>query len=101
MAKEQSLPLNPMKISGVCGRLLCCLGYENELYRTMKEKMPRVGQQVTTPLGPAKVVGVNLLKESVMVQLESEAAAEFSLSDITAEKKKGLRPGAKTTPDRG
>jgi cell fate regulator YaaT (PSP1 superfamily) len=98
MAKEQNLPLNPMKISGICGRLLCCLGYENELYRVMKERMPEMGQQVNTPLGFAKVVGINPLKESVTVQLESEATAEVPLSDITKEKKK--RPRSRTIPDR-
>jgi cell fate regulator YaaT (PSP1 superfamily) len=87
MAKEQNLPLNPMKISGICGRLLCCLGYESELYRTMKERMPEIGQQVRTPSGTAKVVGLNPLKESITVELESEATAEFPLSDITRERK--------------
>jgi len=83
MAKDQDLPLNPMKISGVCGRLMCCLGYENEQYRTMKEKMPRVGQQVSTAMGDATVVGNNPLKETVLVQLESEATVELPLSEVS------------------
>jgi len=86
MAKEQSLPLNPMKISGACGRLLCCLVYENEQYRRLKEKMPREGQRVSTPTGAATVVGTNALKETVLVELESEATVEFPLSEITIEK---------------
>jgi cell fate regulator YaaT (PSP1 superfamily) len=85
MAKEQNLPLNPMKISGVCGRLLCCLVYENEQYRTVKEKMPKEGQRVSTPMGAATVVGGNPLKETVQVELESQATAELPLSDITTE----------------
>src|SRR5450756_206268 len=51
MAKEQDLPLNPMKISGQCGRLLCCLGYENKAYCEMRQEMPRVGERVGIPQG--------------------------------------------------
>jgi cell fate regulator YaaT (PSP1 superfamily) len=83
MAKDQNMPLNPMKISGVCGRLMCCLGYENEQYRSMKEKMPRMGQQVSTAMGDATVVGNNLLKETVLVQLESDATVELPLSEVS------------------
>jgi len=83
MAKDQGLPLNPMKISGCCGRLMCCLSYENEQYRTMKEKMPRMGQQVSTAMGDATVVGNNPLKATVLVQLESEATVELPLSDVS------------------
>ena len=85
MAKEQSLPLNPMKISGACGRLLCCLVYESEQYREMKEKMPKDGQRVSTPMGEAKVVGSNPLKETVLVELESKATVELHLSEVTIE----------------
>ncbi|MFC1870919.1 stage 0 sporulation family protein [Chloroflexota bacterium] len=83
MAKEQNLPLNPMKISGACGRLLCCLTYENEQYVAMKEKLPREGQQLTTSMGVAGVIGVNPLKETVMVELESGAVVELSVSEVT------------------
>jgi len=83
MAKEQDLPLNPMKISGVCGRLMCCLAYEGEQYRIMKEKMPKVGQRVSTHMGEATVVGSNPLKETVLVELESEATVELPLSDVS------------------
>jgi cell fate regulator YaaT (PSP1 superfamily) len=82
MAKEQSLPLNPMKISGLCGRLLCCLAYENEQYRELKEKMPQEGQQVSTSMGKARVVGINPLKESVLVELESKVSVELPLGEI-------------------
>ena len=83
MAKDQSLPLNPMKISGICGRLLCCLVYENEQYRDMKEKLPKIGQRVSTPTGPASVVGTNPLKETVLVEVESGAVVELSLTEVT------------------
>jgi cell fate regulator YaaT (PSP1 superfamily) len=85
MAKEQDLPLNPMKISGVCGRLLCCLAYESEQYHAMKAKLPREGQKVKTPMGVATVVGGNPLKETVWVELESQARVELPLSKITVE----------------
>ena len=71
MAKEQDLPLNPMKISGICGRLMCCLGYESELYHAVREKLPKAGQPVATSMGGAKVVSCNPLKETVLVELES------------------------------
>ncbi len=83
MAKEQDLPLNPMKISGACGRLMCCLSYEGEQYKAMKEKMPKVGQRVSTKLGEAVVVSNNPLKESVNVRLDTEAMVELPLKDIS------------------
>jgi cell fate regulator YaaT (PSP1 superfamily) len=83
MAKEQNLPLNPMKISGLCGRLLCCLGYEFEQYRSVKEKMPKEGQRISTAMGMAKVVGGNLFKGTVLVEMESGARVEISLDEIS------------------
>ena len=83
MAKEQDLPLNPMKISGACGRLMCCLAYEGEQYRAMKEKMPKVGQRVSTRLGEATVVGNNPLKEMVLVELDTEARVELPLAEVS------------------
>ncbi len=83
MAKEQGLPLNPMKISGVCGRLLCCLAYESDQYREMQEKLPKEGKWVSTAMGRARVVGGNPLKETVLVELESQVSVELPLSEIT------------------
>jgi len=91
MAKEQDLPLNPMKISGVCGRLLCCLGYECEQYRVMKEKLPASGQRVSTPMGLATVVGGNPLRETVTVQLESQATVELPVEQVSIKKERPLR----------
>ncbi|MBM3119009.1 MAG: stage 0 sporulation family protein [Chloroflexi bacterium] len=82
MAKEQDLALNPMKTSGICGRLLCCLGYEYEQYRAMKEKLPALGQEVSTNLGKAKVVSCNPLKETVMIELDSGVNVELPLSQV-------------------
>jgi cell fate regulator YaaT (PSP1 superfamily) len=83
MAKEQDLPLNPMKISGACGRLMCCLSYEGDQYRAMKEKMPKNGQRVSTRMGEAVVVGNNPLKETVLVELETEARVELPLDEVS------------------
>ncbi|MBI2865578.1 MAG: stage 0 sporulation family protein [Chloroflexi bacterium] len=99
MAKEQDLPLNPMKISGVCGRLLCCLGYENDQYSEMKQKLPRVGEEVTTPVGNGKVSSVNVLKESVLVQLESQAMVEVPVAQLSRkEPVVGAAPSAQSAP---
>lgn len=87
MAKEQNITLNPMKTSGLCGRLLCCLGYEYEQYRSMKGKLPAMGQEVSTTLGKAKVISINPLKEAVSLELESGATVEMPMSKITWQKK--------------
>lgn len=85
MAKEQDLPLNPMKISGLCGRLLCCLAYENEQYCLLRERMPRLGEKVETPEGPGKVVASSLLKERVSVLLENETTLDLPLAEVRRE----------------
>jgi hypothetical protein len=83
MAKDQDLPLNPTKISGVCGRLLCCLSYEHEQYVSVKSRMPRKGTWVQTPDGPGEVVGGNVLRETVIVALASTGIQEeFSPTQI-------------------
>ena len=94
MAKEQNLPLNPMKISGVCGRLLCCLVYESEQYRTMKEELPEEGQRVSTAMGAATIVGNNPLKKTVLVELDSEVTVELPLSEIKIEGKPPDKQGS-------
>jgi cell fate regulator YaaT (PSP1 superfamily) len=86
MAKDQGLPLNPMKISGCCGRLMCCLGYECQQYRDMRKNLPREGQRVVTPSGAGRVVGVNPLLDSVTVQLdESQANVDLPASEVRLE----------------
>jgi cell fate regulator YaaT (PSP1 superfamily) len=83
MAKEQSLALNPMKISGICGKLLCCLAYENKDYAAMKKKMPQPKQEISTPWGKAKVISINLFKETITVQLsDSEVTKEIALDEL-------------------
>jgi cell fate regulator YaaT (PSP1 superfamily) len=84
MAKLQDLPLSPMDISGVCGRLLCCLAYESDQYASIKEDLPRVGKVIDTPQGQGKVVAVNVIKETVQVELESQIIAEVSRQELLA-----------------
>lgn len=67
MAKEQNLPLNPVKISGICNRLLCCLTYEYPTYRDIKKEMPRVGKKLTVDGKTYKVIQQNVLEETVTV----------------------------------
>ncbi|MFH1578490.1 MAG: stage 0 sporulation family protein [Candidatus Omnitrophota bacterium] len=70
MAKEEGLPLNPPKISGICGRLMCCLSYEYDTYKQLLRGLPRQGERVHTPQGKGKVVSVNIFKQTVLVDLE-------------------------------
>jgi len=70
MAKEQNMSLNPEKISGLCGRLMCCLAFEYEAYLEMKKGMPKCGKVIDTPEGKGKVVRHNIPKEEVIVVLE-------------------------------
>lgn len=94
MAKQQDLPLSPMEISGLCGRLLCCLGYENSYYTEAKARLPKIGESVPTSSGQGRVVGINALKETVNVQLESEAIIEVSAEELKA----GLRGSGNRQP---
>lgn len=69
MSKNQNLSLNPTKISGVCGRLMCCLKYENDLYTKLRDGIPDNGEKVGTPDGMGKVFDTNILEETVRVRL--------------------------------
>lgn len=85
MAKNQGLSLNPTKISGLCGRLMCCLSYENEYYSQACRKVPKVGSEVSTPEGKGKVVGLDMLKMQVKVKIEKQDAVtyrDYAVSDI-------------------
>jgi cell fate regulator YaaT (PSP1 superfamily) len=72
MAKDQGLPLNPSKISGVCGRLMCCLRYEAEAYKDFNKRAPKKGALIDTPRGGGKVVERDALRETVKLQFRSE-----------------------------
>jgi cell fate regulator YaaT (PSP1 superfamily) len=70
MAKQQDLPLNPAEISGVCGRLLCCLSYEDDYYAEARQHLPRINSTIDTPEGPGKVRQVHVLRNTVTVQVQ-------------------------------
>jgi cell fate regulator YaaT (PSP1 superfamily) len=82
MAKQQDLPLSPMEISGVCGRLLCCLAYENEAYTAAKARLPKQGEVIDTAHGRGRIVQVNVIKETVQVELESQVIVDVSYQDV-------------------
>ncbi len=83
MAKGQNLSLNPTKISGVCGRLMCCLRFEASAYEDAREEMPKPGETVLTPDGEGRVKDVNLNKKTVLVKLqESGYTREFPLEEV-------------------
>jgi cell fate regulator YaaT (PSP1 superfamily) len=82
MAKEQDLPLNPMKISGLCGRLLCCLGFENDYYCAQKRELPQVGSVVETDQGDGLVNDVNVLSGTVSVQLANGSTVQLQAAEV-------------------
>ncbi len=87
MAKEQNLSLNPTKISGICGRLMCCLNYEQKTYEDIRRKLPKAGSVVNTPKGKAEVISNSVVKERVKVKVSlndgEETIDEFSIYDIS------------------
>ena len=97
MAKVQNLSLNPGKISGICGRLMCCLKYENDIYMELRRGMPEPGEKIKTPDGLAKVVDTNILENKIRVRL-------FVNDNLPGKGRKAPDPAAeeqeeKLTPD--
>ncbi len=82
MAKEQGISLTPTEITGMCGRLRCCLVYEYEQYVEARKHLPKRGKLVVTPKGNGKVIDVNPLKGAVMVELEQGGQHEYMKEDI-------------------
>jgi cell fate regulator YaaT (PSP1 superfamily) len=93
MAKEQNLSLNPSKISGTCGRLMCCLRYEQNAYEELIKRMPKVNAIVSTPQGKGVVVDVSLIKEMVKVKLDK--GDEKDLQEFKASEIKVIKDGEK------
>ena len=86
MAKNQGLSLNPTKISGLCGRLMCCLSYENEYYAGAFKKMPKIGASVGTPEGHGTVITTNMLTMQVRVKIEKDGSLfyrDFPVADLS------------------
>ena len=82
MAKEQNISLNPSKISGNCGRLMCCLKYEQEVYEDKLKKLPNIGSIVKTPDGQGEVEGIEPLKEIVKVKIKDGEIYKFKRYEI-------------------
>jgi cell fate regulator YaaT (PSP1 superfamily) len=82
MAKEQGLSLNPTKISGQCGRLMCCLTFEYEMYKNIKTQFPKIGETVTTKNGKGKVIRHNAIVNRIAIRLDDGQDIEAELNDI-------------------
>lgn len=78
MAKEQKLPLNPAKISGLCGRLMCCLAYEHQTYKQLLQGLPKEGQRIKTESGPGRVISVNVIVRCCTVELDEGGQVQIS-----------------------
>ena len=98
MAKTQGLSLNPSKISGLCGRLMCCLEYESEYYGDAYKKMPKLGGKVTTPVGEGVVVSNNMLKLISKVKIVKNDGSEV-YKDFPVGELKFKRQGGAAEPD--
>ncbi len=98
MAKEQSLSLNPSKISGICGRLMCCLKYEQEAYECARKFMPKVGALVDTAEGRGEVIASNILREQVKVMLELKEGNMRVIKDFPVKEIVQIRPGRDIEP---
>ena len=90
MAKTQGLSLNPSKISGLCGRLMCCLAYENDYYKDVYKKMPKIGSEVVSPDGKGTVISVNMLTYNVKVKIESKDGS-LTYKDFKLEQLKSIK----------
>lgn len=86
MAKIQNLSLKPSKISGICGRLMCCLGYEHECYKECSKNFPKVGKEIKTPYGKGKVISASPLKGTVTVDLGEGGFKEIKVQGLNEEK---------------
>ena len=86
MAKEQDLPLNPSKISGVCGRLMCCLKYEVAAYEEFNARAPSIGTELELEDGPGRVIGYNIPRQIVVAEVEGGRRVEIPLSELLARK---------------
>lgn len=82
MAKEQGISLTPTEITGMCGRLRCCLAYEYEQYAEARKLLPKRGKRVSTPSGDGKVIEVNALKSALVVEMDSGGLHEFLAQDV-------------------
>lgn len=88
MVKEQDLSLNTAKLSGLCGRLMCCISYENDVYRAVKKELPEIGTIVLTPEGRAKITAIDCIREKVTVDFGDKSFKVFTAKQINERNKK-------------
>ncbi len=93
MAKAQNLPLNPSKISGLCGRLLCCLTYEYKTYKEMAQGLPTLGKACHTPTGPGKVIRQNIFKQAVTVAMPDGTIIDYTVEELSGGKPRDGKAG--------
>lgn len=95
MAKNQNLSLNPTNISGLCGKLLCCIRYENDTYNAFKKTLPKMESMVNTPEGRGKVIGNNVIMQTVRVFIEGEGVRTFKVTELDLDKPKEIKEEVK------
>jgi cell fate regulator YaaT (PSP1 superfamily) len=82
MAKDQQLPMNPGRITGLCGRLRCCLAFEHPLYRSFRDRAPAVGRTVSTPGGKGIVRSYEVLRDACVVEMDGRTMMEVKLDEL-------------------
>ncbi len=101
MAKDQNLALNPGKLSGICGRLKCCLGFEHIQYAELKRGLPKVGAHVTSSRGPGVIRGQNILDQTVLLALDTGGQVTLGASEVTVRPRPDAAPRANKPKERG
>jgi cell fate regulator YaaT (PSP1 superfamily) len=101
MAKDQDLPLNPLRIAGACGRLMCCLKYEHPLYEEFAAKAPAVGSDVETPEGDGRVIGHDVPGEKVVVRMAADGRRHACALASVCASRKAYESRAETVRDGG
>jgi len=94
MAKHQNLPLNPSEISGMCGKLLCCLAFEEEQYMDMRQGLPKLGARITSAVGRGRVVDVNMLTRKVTISWETGARVVVDADEFAEQQERYRRTAA-------
>ncbi|MDR1418149.1 MAG: stage 0 sporulation protein [Endomicrobium sp.] len=89
MAKEQDLSLNTSKLSGLCGRLMCCIAYENDTYKNIKKDLPALGSTISTPGGKGKLAAIDCIRECVSIDFEEKFFKVFTIKQIKSMNNKG------------
>lgn len=85
MTKEQGLPLDPEKISGVCGRLMCCLAYEHDMYVELMEGLPKIGKKIMTPHGVGRIKQINVISRKISIELEDGVMFDINIDDYNSD----------------